>query len=292
MSREPDGASEPAGPDDGGGDLPGSVRVAISRIRRDGSESDTDDDVVVEEPLEIRVEGRSIAVVMRTPGHDEELAAGFLLTEGVIAARADLFEITQCPSTTREARGNAIDVLLTNPSSLDLERLTRHVFTSSSCGICGKAAIADVFAGFPPLAAPGPPPPPERLFALPDRLSAAQATFRRTGGLHACALFDRGTGELLALREDVGRHNALDKLIGHALMGGLLPLANAILLLSGRVSFEMMQKALAAGIPVVAAISAPSSLAIRFARESGQHLFGFLREASVNRYTAATNPPR
>ena len=240
-----------------------------------------DDVLAAEEPLEIRVEGRSIAVVMRTPGHDRELAAGFLLTEGVIKSAKDFFDIATCV----EGNGNAVDVALARPGAVDLEKLTRHVFTSSSCGICSQTSIDAVLRVRKPLA--------DRvrisagtLLALPARLSAQQTAFHTTGGLHACALFDR-TGKLLALREDVGRHNALDKLIGWALLEKRTPLRRHIALLSGRASFEMMQKSHAAGIAVVAAISAPSSLAVEFARTSGQTLAGFVRGGSMNVYAGA-----
>ena len=240
-----------------------------------------DDVLAAEEPLEIRVEGRSIAVVMRTPGHDRELAAGFLLTEGVIKSAKDFFDIATCV----EGNGNAVDVALARPGAVDLEKLTRHVFTSSSCGICSQTSIDAVLRVRKPLAdrvrisA-------ETLLALPARLSAQQTAFHTTGGLHACALFDR-TGKLLALREDVGRHNALDKLIGWALLAKRTPLRGHIALLSGRASFEMLQKSHAAGIAVVAAISAPSSLAVEFARMSGQTLAGFVRGSSMNVYAGA-----
>lgn len=244
-----------------------------------------DDVLAVEEPLEIRVEGRSIAVVMRTPGHDRELAAGFLLTEGVVKSAKDFFDITNCVDAGAAGKGNAVDVALARPGAVDLEKLTRHVFTSSSCGICSKASIDAVLRVRKRLV--------DRvrieartLLALPARLAEQQAAFHTTGGLHACALFDR-TGEMLVLREDVGRHNALDKLIGWALLAKRTPLRGHVVLLSGRGSFEMMQKAQAAGIPVVAAISAPSSLAVEFARESGQTLAGFVRGRSMNLYAGA-----
>ena len=246
---------------------------------------EADDVLAAEEPLEIRVEGRSIAVVMRTPGHDRELAAGFLLTEGVIKSAKDLFDITTCVAPAGAGKGNAVDVALARPGAVDLEKLTRHVFTSSSCGICSQTSIDAVLRVRKPLA--------DRvrieartLLALPARLAEKQTAFHTTGGLHACALFDR-TGKLLALREDVGRHNALDKLIGWALLEKRTPLRGHIALLSGRASFEMMQKAHAAGIPVVAAISAPSSLAVEFARTSGQTLAGFVRGGSMNVYAGA-----
>jgi FdhD protein len=239
------------------------------------------DQVAVEEPLEIRVEGRPVAVVMRTPGHDEELATGFLVSEGVVKHPRDLLEVSTCPAST-EAGGNVVDVLL-GGASVDWDSLTRHVFSASSCGICGKTSIDSIFQRFPPVTASwsvsaG------TVYQLPAALRAAQQTFDSTGGLHACAVFDL-EGRMLVIREDVGRHNALDKILGWALTERLLPLDRHLLLLSGRVSFEMMQKALAAGIPLVAAISAPTSLAVSFAETSGQTLAGFLRGQSMNLYT-------
>lgn len=231
-----------------------------------------------EEPLEIRVEGRSIAVVMRTPGHDRELAAGFLLSEGVIASSRDLFDIATCIDATA---GNVVDVALRDPDSVDLASLSRHVFTSSSCGICGATSIDAVLKTHRKLRSSA------RfetgtIFRLPELLTREQETFRKTGGLHGCAAFD-AAGNLIAAREDVGRHNALDKLIGSALLTRR-SLRECVLLLSGRVSFEMMQKALAAKIPAVVAIGAPSSLAVEFARASGQSLAGFLRSGNLNVY--------
>jgi FdhD protein len=179
--------------------------------------------------------------------------------------------------------GNVIAIRLAKPDKFDLSKLTRHLFTSSSCGVCSKASIDAVRLQFPPIAGRARL-KPEVLLQLPARLAAAQETFKRTGGLHACALFDL-EGNLLALREDVGRHNALDKIVGWALLENRLPLRRHILLLSGRTSFEMMQKALAAGVPIVAAISAPSSLAVEFAQESGQTLVGFLRGGKMNIYS-------
>ncbi len=264
----------------------GSAGLKIERHSKspEWDRQEIHDEVAAEEPLELRVEGKSVAVVMRTPGHDEELAAGFLLTEGIANKREDFFEISQCPSVEDDARGNVIDVLLGGDAkSRDLDQLTRHVFTSSSCGICGKATIDSVFQCFAPVSV-GPKLSRDLLLELPHRLRRAQKNFRRTGGLHASALFDAESGELLLLREDVGRHNALDKVVGHAVLNDMTPLENAVLLLSGRISFELMQKALAAGIPIVAGISAPSSLAVNFARESGQTLIGFLRDETFNVY--------
>ncbi len=242
------------------------------------------DEAAVEEPLELRIEGQSIAVVMRTPGHDRELAAGFVLTEGIVRDSADIFEITSC-LTAGETAGNGLDITLADPGKFDLAKLSRHVFSSSSCGICGKATIEAAMQQFPPITA-APQVTAQVLLQLPAKLAASQQTFQRTGGLHACALFDPA-GELLLLREDVGRHNALDKLIGHQLLAQQIPLGNSILLLSGRVSFEMTQKALAAGIAIIAAISAPTSLAIEFALANRQTLIGFLRGQTMNVYAGA-----
>jgi FdhD protein len=243
---------------------------------------DTRQDVVAcEEPLEIRVEGRSVAVVMRTPGHDEELAAGFLVSEGVVKHPRDLLEVSQCP-VTADSKGNIVDVLL-GGAVVNWDSLTRHVFSASSCGLCGKTSLDSVFLQFPNVTADW---QVDAAFiaGLPKQLHSAQVTFQSTGGLHACAVFDL-EGNLIISREDVGRHNALDKVLGWALMNNKLPLDHHVLLLSGRVSFEMMQKALAAGIPLIAAISAPSSLAVEFADRSGQTLAGFVRGDTLNLYS-------
>ena len=245
----------------------------------DGTATERPDELVEEEPLEVRVRGRAISVTMRTPGHDDELAAGFLLTEGVVRAAADILRVDPCE---RNEFGNVINVLLAPDVYVDFGRLTRHVFASSSCGLCGKANVESVRGQFKPIASEVVI-TPETILALPDRMRAAQQTFDRTGGLHAAGLFTAG-GELLVLREDVGRHNAVDKVIGHALRRGLLPLSDHVLMLSGRVSFEIMQKALAAGIAIVAAVSAPSNLAASFADESGQTLVGFVRGRRLNVY--------
>jgi FdhD protein len=251
--------------------------IAVRRVSG-GSEFEDRDSLAAEVPLEIRVEDYSIAVVMRTPGDDRELAAGFLVTEGLIHAASEIVEISspQC---------NVANVRLQNPDSMDLKKLTRHVFTSSSCGICSKATIDAVRQQFPAIDDRCTV-QPQILLGLPTSLAAVQETFKRTGGLHACALFDLA-GRLLIVREDVGRHNALDKVTGWALLENRLPLRERIVLLSGRASFEMMQKALAAGIPIVAAISAPSSLAVEFAHTNGQTLVGFLRGETMNIYAGA-----
>lgn len=259
--------------------------AAIQRYENGHLGGLTEDALAVEEPLELRVEGRSIAVIMRTPGHDRELAAGFLLTEGAIKSAKDLFDITSCIAPGGAGKGNAIDAALARPDLAELDKLTRHVFTSSSCGVCSKATIESVIKRRRPLD-DDVRVPASLLLSLPRLLASAQEDFQKTGGLHACALFD-AKGKLLAAREDVGRHNALDKLIGWALLEHRTPLHGHIVLLSGRVSFEMMQKSHAAGIPIVAAISAPTSLAVEFAQESGQTLAGFVRGRSLNLYAGA-----
>jgi FdhD protein len=238
-----------------------------------------------EEPLEIRVQGRSVAVTMRTPGHDEELAAGFLLTEGLIQRREQVVEIAHCQQGEAAMLGNIVNVFLAAAVRVNFKRLTRHVFASSSCGLCGKASIEAVQQHFSPVTTRLKLSPAD-LLNLPGKMRDAQLTFARTGGLHAAAIFD-GNGRCVVLREDVGRHNALDKAIGHGLLNGLLPFSEHVLLVSGRASFEIMQKALAAGIGVVAAVSAPSSLAVEFAAENGQTLVGFLRENGMNIYSGS-----
>lgn len=238
------------------------------------------DEVAREEPLEIRVRGRAISITMRTPGHDQELAAGFLLSEGIIHAGPDVLKIEACE---RNEAGNLVNVQLDPRVPVDFEKLTRHVFASSSCGLCGTASIEAVrkqFAGIESDLCVN----AQVLSGLPAQMAQAQAAFARTGGLHAAALFT-AEGELVVIREDVGRHNAVDKVIGHAVLGNRLPLSHHILLVSGRTSFEILQKALAARIPVIAAVSAPSSLAVEFAESSGQTLVGFLRGARMNIYS-------
>lgn len=241
------------------------------------------DSVAVEEPLELRVADRSVAVVMRTPGQDRELAAGFLLTEGVIRSADDLLDVLPCRDQEGGASGNVVNAVLARGVTVNFDRLTRHVFSSSSCGVCGKATLDALLQSFPAVAS-GPAFDPAKLAALPDRLRAAQPAFAATGGLHACALFT-AAGELESVHEDVGRHNAVDKALGAALLAGRLPLANRGLLLSGRIAFELVQKALAAGIPLVAGIGAPTSLAIDCAARGGVTLVGFLRADRLNVYT-------
>jgi FdhD protein len=240
-----------------------------------------EDVVAVEEPLELRVEGQTVAVTMRTPGADRELAAGFLLAEGIIKSARDLFDVTTCV----DGGGNVIDAALTKPAAFDVLKFSRHIITSSSCGVCGQTSIDAAMKKRKPLA-DDLRVPARVIRALPRRLEREQLGFQATGGLHACALFS-ATGRLLAVREDVGRHNALDKLTGWALLEKCTPLTGHIVLLSGRASFEMMQKAHAAGIAIVAAIGAPSSLAVEFARAAGQTLCGFVRPRSMNVYAGA-----
>lgn len=246
-------------------------------VRYDGdlAAEHCEDQLATEEPLEIRVGGKSIAVVMRTPGHDRELAAGFLVTEGILHRIEDVLDMVYCRGDNAEPQENVLDVLLAPGAEIDLSKLTRHVFTSSSCGICSKATIEAVQAQFPPITN-AVCVRREVLAGLPDKLRAAQEAFEQTGGLHASALFSED-GALQVVREDVGRHNALDKVVGRMFFDDRLPLAKSILLVSGRVSFEIMQKALGAGIPAVVAISAPTSAAVEFAQASGQVLVGFLR---------------
>ena len=236
----------------------------------------------MEEPLEIRIDTRSISVTLRTPGHDDELAAGFLVGEGLLRAPTDLRGIRPHP---RNPLGNVVDVFLADSVTCDFASLTRHVFASSSCGLCGRASIDALRRRFP-AATHDFEVDPVVLLGLPGRLREAQAGFAASGGLHAAALFGPD-GRLWVVREDVGRHNAVDKVIGRRFLDGGFPLGPSVLLVSGRVSFEILQKALAAGIAMVAAVSAPSSLAVEFAAESGQTLVGFLREGRFNVYAGA-----
>jgi FdhD protein len=238
------------------------------------------DDLAIEEPLEIQVETRSVSVTMRTPGNDDELAAGFLLSEGLIARPEDVAKIASYP---RNDAKNVISVFLNPDVHLDFARLTRHVFASSSCGICGAATIEAVHKSFPPVTS-NIAVHARDLLALPDRLRESQETFDRTGGLHAAGVFDL-SGTPLVIREDVGRHNAVDKVLGFGLLQRRLPYDQHILVVSGRASFEIMQKALAGRIPIVVAVSAPSSLAVEFAEQSGQTLVGFVRGERLNVYS-------
>lgn len=260
-------------------DGPASIRRVEGVLRyRDGLLSTDADDLACEEPLEIRARGQAVSVTMRTPGHDEELAVGFLLSEGLVRSADDVLKVEPCD---RNEDGNLLNVLLAPDVYVDFEKLTRHVFASSSCGLCGRATIDAVRGQFKPIQSELSI-PADVLLGLPTTMRNQQATFDRTGGLHAAALFDTA-GKLIVLREDVGRHNAVDKVLGHALLNRL-DAGRHVLLVSGRLSFEILQKALAGGVAIVAAVSAPSSLAVDFARENGQTLIGFLRDGRMNLY--------
>ena len=261
-------------------------RVNIDRFEDGGHAGTRPDEVAIEEPLEICVEGEPLAVAMRTPGHDEELAAGWLFSEGIVAAAGDIAEIVPRPGGDGQ-RAAMVDVMLRDRSRFSAARHRRGAVTNASCGLCGAATVDQVLREFPVIAAPVRI-APETLLAMPARLGERQGAFLRTGGVHACGLFD-ADGGLIALREDVGRHNALDKLLGRALLDGLLPLSRHVVFLSGRVSFEMMQKSLAARVPLVAAIGAPSSLAVDLARRSGQTLVAFMRGRAFNVYSGREN---
>ena len=249
----------------------------IIRRKRDGKLEYLPDDLTIEEPLEIRVGRRVLATTMRTPGHDEELAAGFLVSEAIVRRREEIAKI----STDRE---NTVVVDLAAGLKLKLNSIQRFGTISSSCGLCGKTSIEAIRQNFPAIRSTTFRIGIETLLALPDRLREQQGDFTRTGGIHAAGIFD-ANGGLKIVREDIGRHNAVDKAIGRAFLDKLLPLDRHVLLVSGRASFEIMQKALAAGIPIVAAVSAPSTLAVDFAREGNQTLIGFLRPPSFNIYS-------
>ncbi|MGW0590871.1 formate dehydrogenase accessory sulfurtransferase FdhD [Streptosporangium sp. NPDC002607] len=272
---------------------PGPTTRARVGQMRSGTLHERRDDLATEEPLEIRIqageERRTVAITMRTPGHDFELAAGFLYGEGV-AAPADVASIAYCADddVPPEARYNTVTVRLRGDALPDLPSLDRHFMTSSACGVCGTASLDALRGRCSPLPAADDPlrVSPEVLYRLPGRLRQAQGVFGKTGGLHAAGLFT-AEGEPLAVREDVGRHNAVDKLVGWAMMTGRLPLGGHVLMVSGRTSYEIMQKALTAGLPVVCAVSAPSSLAVDLAREFGMTLVGFLREERFNLYAGA-----
>jgi FdhD protein len=245
------------------------------------------DTVAAEEPLEIRLSGKPLAVTMRTPGHDFDLVHGFLATEGVITGPDDVAALRYCDSVDADGRNtyNVVDVDLAPGIEAPDTALDRNFYTSSSCGVCGKASIDAIRTKTRyDVAGDSVRVPLETLLALPDRLRAAQEVFEKTGGLHAAGLFT-ADGELGALREDVGRHNAVDKVIGDGVREGRLPLAGSVLMVSGRASFELTQKAAMAGIPVLAAVSAPSSLAVELAADVGITLVGFLRGDGCNVYT-------
>ena len=266
--------------------------IAAEITRHSGDKPPTGDSdwLAREEPLEIRVRGHGIAVTMRTPGHDAELAWGFLYSEGLLHRRGDVTEVAPCETGENARHGNILNVFVAPSVQINFDRLTRHIFASSSCGLCGKSTIESVHQNFPPITNT-PQFSPEIIRSLPDKVRPTQAAFEKTGGLHAAALFDLA-GNLLVLREDVGRHNAVDKILGWAFLHEKLPLSSQILFVSGRASFEIIQKALAARIPIIAAVSAPSSLAVDFARQSGQTLIAFLRGASFNVYSPILESPK
>ena len=250
-----------------------------------GSALPREDRVTVEEPLEIRVGGQTLAVTMRTPGHDFDLAAGWLLAEGIVRRPEEIVRLEHCREVrSEEEEGNVVIVRTPAATGEMLDRARRLLLTSSSCGLCGKGSIESIHGRFPAVLSDARV-SPEVLVGLPEALRRAQADFGQTGGLHAAGVFTL-EGELLASREDVGRHNAVDKVLGHLFREGRVPLSRHVLLVSGRASFEIVQKAVAAGIPVLAAVSAPSSLAIDLARASGLALVGFLREGAFNLYSA------
>ena len=256
--------------------IPRSVDLTKVSEWEDGELRRKDDYLAAEEPLEIRVGDDPLSVTMRTPGHDRELAAGFLLTEGLIQHREQIIKLEIAEPRDGTNHRNLIQAELSPEAAPDFAKMKRHFFAASSCGICGKASIDSIRSRL--LAAPNPDfrLDAELLVQMPDALRSSQDVFQRTGGLHAAALFDP-RGKLLVLREDIGRHNTVDKVIGWALLAGRVPLSDSVLLVSGRGGFEIVQKAIVAGVPVVASVSAPSSLAVQLARELRLTLIGFLR---------------
>jgi FdhD protein len=269
-----------------------SVEASISRVLADGQTASAPDSLAVEEPLEIRLgfpaeessKHKAISITMRTPGDDMELAAGFLFTEGILKTPDQISKIRHCglPDKDKNVQ-NTVVVELKENIDIDLKRLERNFYTTSSCGVCGKSSIEALHTGAQKINSNGFKISARLIHKLPEILRAAQDVFARTGGLHASALFN-ADGKLEIVREDVGRHNALDKVIGAKFMAGETPLKNKILLVSGRASFELVQKALMAGIPVLAAVGAPSSLAVELAKEFGMTLFGFVRDNRFNIY--------
>ena len=249
----------------------------IIRRKGDGDLEYLPDELTIEEPLEIRIGPKIIATTMRTPGHDEELAAGFLLSEGIVRGRDQIASVSVDDD-------NRVAVKLTGGVKLKLGSTKRFGTISSSCGLCGKTSIDAIRQNFPAIRSIDIRIDIETLLSLPQKLRNAQSDFARTGGIHAAGIFDVD-GTLRIAREDIGRHNAVDKAIGRAFLDELLPLERHLLLVSGRASFEIMQKALAAGVPIIAAVSAPSSLAVEFARDSNQTLLGFLRPPGFNIYS-------
>jgi FdhD protein len=270
----------------------GSKTKTRVRVVEDGRVRVRPDTLATEEPMEIRLLAgqttQTVAVTMRTPGADFELAAGFLYGEGIVDSPDDVQKISYCVDSDLDAeqRYNIVNVELRGGHEFDLRPLERHFYTTSACGVCGKASLEQLELRGCPVMTAGPEVSAETINTLPEKLREAQGLFDATGGLHAAALFD-DKGELIALREDVGRHNATDKLVGWALLEGRLPLTDHILMVSGRSSFEILQKSLAAGAPVVCAISAPSSLAVDVAKQFGMTLVGFLRGGRFNVYAGS-----
>jgi FdhD protein len=267
---------------------PGSKTKAIVWVVEKGKVRSRSDQLATEEPLEIRLVSpqKTVAVTMRTPGADFELAAGFLYSEGVISSRDDICRISYCvePDVDGEQRYNIVNVELRDGLSVDLQPLERHFFTTSACGVCGKASLEALRSRSYSVIPEGQEVTAEVIYSLSEQLRSAQRVFSTTGGLHAAGLFD-AQGQLLSVQEDVGRHNALDKLVGSALLSDELPLSDRIVMVSGRSSFEILQKCLAAGVPIVCAVSAPSSLAVALAKEFGITLVGFLRGERFNVYS-------
>jgi FdhD protein len=249
----------------------------IIRRKKDGSLEYLRDDLTIEEPLEIRIDDETLATTMRTPGHDDELVAGFLVSEAIVHDRSAIVQISA-------ERDNRVAVSFAEGVNPKLNSAQHFGTISSSCGLCGKTSIDEIRQNFPAIESGNVRIDIETVLSLPEKLGNAQSDFARTGGIHAAGIFDL-SGEVKIVREDIGRHNAVDKAIGRAFLDGLLPLNRHLLLVSGRASFEIVQKALAAGIPIVAAVSAPSTLAADFARESNQTLIGFLRPPSFNIYS-------
>ena len=272
----------------------GDKEISITQYSSGGT-SGKIDHVAIEEPLEIRVvsgpetkrRGKSLSITMRTPGHDEELALGFLFTEGILTSIAQVVRVEYCgPLAEGQKQKNTIRIELSNDAEFDPQKLQRHFYTTSSCGVCGKASLEALYQqSFAPvtsqlqISA-------SKVSELPSRLRCQQESFQRTGGIHAAGMFDR-EGNLMELREDVGRHNALDKLIGTSFRNGELPASERMLVVSGRASFELLQKSLAAGFPVFVAVGAPSSLAVELATEFGITLIGFASESKFNVYCHA-----
>jgi FdhD protein len=268
------------------------LTVPVQKIEGDSS-APFQDLLAVEEPLEIRLGGKSISITMRTPGHDFDLAAGFLFTEGILHDAAQIRKIHWSHNADGNGGGNprqlgnSVTVDLNQGVEVDLDRLERHFYTTSSCGVCGKASIEAIeMQGCPVLPRHAPIVKSSIVHGLPETLRCAQPVFERTGGLHAAALFSPD-GELQLLREDVGRHNAVDKLIGAEMLAGHTPLSNRLLFVSSRASFELVQKGLMAGVPILAAVGAPSSLAVETAQRFNMTLLGFVRDRRFNIYSGA-----